>query len=772
MNETETRAALIDPALKAAGWGVVASSQIRMEYPITKGRLIGHGQREKPKKADYVLQYHHINLAIIEAKRVDLHYTEGVAQAKNYGAMLKTPFAYSTNGSKIYEMNLQTGKEYDILTFPTPEMLWKMVFGDAAMPKIAQPTVTETLRAIPFETRGGLWMPRYYQEQAVQKVIESIGNQQHRILLTLATGTGKTAIAFQIAWKLFHAKWNLQRDGLRNPRILFLADRNILANQAFNAFSAFDEDALKRIRPEDIRKKGKVPKNGNVFFTIFQTFMSGANDTPYFGEYDADFFDCIIIDECHRGGAKDESTWRTILEYFAPAVQLGLTATPKRNQNVDTYQYFGAPVYEYSLKAGINDGFLTPFKVKQIATTGDDYIYTSDDEILEGAIDEGKIYSIETQNRIIELMDIEAYRVQKFMEMMDQSQKTLVFCATQAHALAVRNLINQMAKNKHPNYCHRVTADDGKLGEQHLSDFQDNEKQLPTVLTTSQKLSTGVDAPEVKNIVLLRPVTQLIEFKQIIGRGTRLYDGKDYFTIYDFVKAYRNFKDPDWDGEPSEPEITDSKSYQNTDTTPVAQEPESPRQLIRVKLSDGKIRELQSMVSTSFWSPDGKPISAPEFLENLFGTLPELFKSEQDLKILWSKPNTRKKLLAALSEKGFAETQLQTFQKALCAENSDLYDILAYIAFHAAMLERTTRATQARLHLNRYTVEEQVFLDFVLNQYVELGVSELDENKLTPLLLLKYDVLTEAKRALGNIKIIRSLFVGFQAHLYQQAEGW
>jgi type I restriction enzyme, R subunit len=609
MNETETRAALIDPALKAAGWGVVASSQVRMEYPITKGRLIGHGQREKPKKADYILQYHHINLAIIEAKRVDLHYTEGVAQAKNYGAMLKTPFAYSTNGSKIYEMNLQTGKEYDILTFPTPEMLWKMVFGDAAMPKIAQPTVTETLRAIPFETRGGLWMPRYYQEQAVQKVIESIGNQQHRILLTLATGTGKTAIAFQIAWKLFHAKWNLQRDGLRNPRILFLADRNILANQAFNAFSAFDEDALKRIRPEDIRKKGKVPKNGNVFFTIFQTFMSGANDTPYFGEYDADFFDCIIIDECHRGGAKDESTWRTILEYFAPAVQLGLTATPKRKQNVDTYQYFGAPVYEYSLKAGINDGFLTPFKVKQIATTGDDYIYTSDDEILEGAIDEGKIYSIETQNRIIELMDIEAYRVQKFMEMMDQSQKTLVFCA-------------------------------------------------------------------------------------------------------------------------------------------------------------------QSMVGTSFWSPDGKPISAPEFLENLFGTLPELFKSEQDLKILWSKPNTRKKLLAALSEKGFAETQLQTFQKALCAENSDLYDILAYIAFHAAMLERTTRATQARLHLNRYTVEEQVFLDFVLNQYVELGVSELDENKLTPLLLLKYDVLTEAKRALGNIKIIRSLFVGFQAHLYQHAEGW
>jgi type I restriction enzyme R subunit len=267
-------------------------------------------------------------------------------------------------------------------------------------------------------------------------------------------------------------------------------------------------------------------------------------------------------------------------------------------------------------------------------------------------------------------------------------------------------------------------------------------------------------------------VTQLIEFKQIIGRGTRLCDGKDYFTIYDFVKAYRNFKDPDWDGEPAEPEPVDAKPYPNADTTPVAQEPELPKEWIRVKLSDGKIRALQSMVSTSFWSPDGKPISAPEFLESLFGTLPELFKSEQDLKILWSKPNTRKKLLEALSEKGFAETQLQTFQKALCAENSDLYDILAYIAFHTAMLERTTRAKQARLHLNRYTIEEQAFLNFVLNQYVELGVSELDENKLTPLLLLKYDALTEAKRALGNIKMIRSLFVGFQAHLYQRAEGW
>jgi type I restriction enzyme, R subunit len=787
MNETETRAEYIDPALKALGWGVVEGSRIRMEFPISKGRLIGHGQRSKPDKADYVLQYRNRNLAVIEAKKRDLDYTEGVGQAKDYAERLQIRYTYSTNGLRIYAMDMKDGAEGEITAYPTPDELWDMVFGDELKSNPEQSQQKEKLLSVPFEDRGGTWQPRYYQENAITKVLEAVAEKKQRILLTLATGTGKTAIAFQIAWKLFQSKWNINGDGKRSPRVLFLADRNILADQAFNAFNAFEENALVRINPADIKKKGKVPKNGSIFFTIFQTFLSGPNETPYFGDYPRDYFDFIIIDECHRGGANDESSWRAIMEYFSPAVQLGLTATPKRDHNIDTYKYFGDPVYIYSLKQGINDGFLTPFKVKQIATTGDDYVYTSDDKVIEGEITEGKVYSIEEQNKVIELMDVETYRVRTFMEMIDQNHKTLVFCATQAHALAVRNLINQMSTSKNPNYCHRVTADDGKLGEQHLRDFQDNEKSIPTILTTSQKLSTGVDAPEIRNIVLMRPVNQLIEFKQIIGRGTRLFDGKDYFTIYDFVKAYLNFNDPEWDGEPLEPEPVKPKEpptqCKTCGQSPCIceKEPEPPcpvcgnspcvcenpsRKMIKVKLADGKVRELQHMVSTTFWSPDGKQISAEEFLQSMFGALPELFKSENELRQIWSRPDTRKKLLDELKEKGFAKAQLEEFQKVLNAENSDLYDVLGYVAFHSSIIERSERAEKAKLHLKDYDLKQQEFLNFVLKQYVNSGVYELDEEKLSPLLLLKYNAITDAKRELGEISTIRNTFIGFQSFLY------
>ncbi len=790
MNETETRAELIDPVLRAAGWGVVEGSRIRMEFPINKGRLIGHGQRSKPDKADYVLQYKNRNLAVIEAKARDKYYTEGVGQAKDYAGKLQVRFTYSTNGLQIYRIDMQEGQESDVISYPTPDELWEMTFGEQNKLQPLSAVWRDKLLSVPFEDRGGTWQPRYYQENAITKVLEAVANDQQRILLTLATGTGKTAIAFQIAWKLFQAKWNINKDGQRSPRILFLADRNILADQAFNAFSVFEEDALVRINPTDIKKKGKVPKNGNVFFTIFQTFMSGPNDTPYFGEYPQDFFDFIIIDECHRGGANDESSWRAIMEYFKPAVQLGLTATPKRTINADTYNYFGEPVYVYSLKEGINDGFLTPFKVKQIDTTIDEYLFTSDDTVLEGEIEEGKRYTEAEMNRIIEIKEREEYRVKIFMSLINQNEKTLVFCATQLHALAIRDLINQYAETKNPNYCHRVTAHDGKLGEQHLRDFQDNEKSIPTILTTSQKLSTGVDAPEVRNIVLLRPVNSMIEFKQIIGRGTRLFDGKDYFTIYDFVKAHHHFSDPEWDGEPEEPETpTPRPQPQPCDVCGhrpciCAQEPppepcpvcgysycrcdNPPRRMVKVKLADGKVRQFQHMISTSFYSPDGRPISAEEFLRSLFGALPELFKSEDELRTIWSKPDTRKKLLEELTEKGFAKQQLTEFQKILNAENSDLYDVLAYIAFHSDILERTDRADRAKIHLDNYDPKQQEFLNFVLSQYVKQGVEELDDTKISDLLILKYHAIADAKKELGDIATIRNTFIGFQTYLYDK----
>jgi type I restriction enzyme R subunit len=789
MNETETRAELIDPVLKAAGWGVVEGSRIRMEFPINKGRLIGHGQRSKPDKADYILQYKNRNLAVIEAKARDKYYTEGVGQAKDYAERLQVRFTYSTNGLQIYRIDMQEGTEGDVTSYPTPDELWELTFGEQDKLQPISAVWREKLLSVPFEDRSGTWQPRYYQENAITKVLEAISDNEPRILLTLATGTGKTAIAFQIAWKLFQAKWNINKDGQRSPRILFLADRNILADQAFNAFSAFEEDALVRINPSDIKKKGKVPKNGSVFFTIFQTFMSGPNDTPYFGEYPNDFFDFIIIDECHRGGANDESSWRAIMEYFKPAVQLGLTATPKRTINADTYDYFGEPVYVYSLKDGINDGFLTPFKVKQIDTTIDEYLFTSDDTVLEGEIEEGKRYTEAEMNRIIEIKEREEYRVKIFMSLINQNEKSLVFCATQLHALAIRDLINQYATSKNPNFCHRVTADDGKLGEQHLRDFQDNEKNIPTILTTSQKLSTGVDAPEVRNIVLLRPVNSMIEFKQIIGRGTRLFDGKDYFTIFDFVKAHHHFSDPDWDGEPEQPETPEPRpqpqpcQYCGQRPCICVREPEPacevcgyvmcrcdipPRRMVKVKLADGKVRQFQHMVSTSFWSPDGTPISAEEFLKSLFGALPALFKNEDELRTIWSKPDTRKKLLEELTEKGFAKQQLQEFQRILNAENSDLYDVLAYIAFHSDIIERAERADKAKIHLIDYDPKQQEFLDFVLNQYVKQGVDELDDSKIGDLLVLKYHAIADAKKELGDIASIRNTFIGFQTYLYDK----
>ncbi|EKD44663.1 MAG: Type I restriction-modification system, R subunit, partial [uncultured bacterium (gcode 4)] len=367
MNESETRAEYIDPKLKTSGWGETDGSKILREFHITPGKIQTGGTRGKPEIADYVLVYHGQKVAIVEAKQAWLAVTEWVAQAKSYAEKLQIEYTYSTNGREIYEINMKTGHECLVDAFPTPEALWMRI-------NLESSEWREKFQAVPFEDVGGSRFARYYQENAVNNAVNALADGKNRILLTLATGTGKTFISFQIAWKLFQSRWNLARDGKRRPRILFLADRNILADQAFNSFGAFPEDALIRINPADIRKKWAVPTNGSIFFTIFQSFMSGKDDTPYFGEYPSDFFDLIIIDECHRGGANDEGNWRGILEYFSPAVQLGLTATPKRKDNVDTYKYFGEPVYIYSLKEGINDGFLTPFKVRRVKTTMDDYI--------------------------------------------------------------------------------------------------------------------------------------------------------------------------------------------------------------------------------------------------------------------------------------------------------------------------------------------------------------------------------------------------------------
>lgn len=791
MNEAETRAELIDPKLKDSGWGVVEGSKVLREYHITTGKIQTGGGRAKPMIADYILVYKNRKIGVIEAKSDELEVGEGVAQAKTYAEKLHINTTYASNGKEIYEISMNPKAEGLVTAFPTPDELWHKTFSDENEWKTKFDNV-------PFESVGGSKGVRYYQELAVAKALYAVAEDKSRILLTLATGTGKTFIAFQIAWKLFQTRWNLKRDGSRCPRILFLADRNILADQAYNAFSAFPEDALVRIKPDEIRRRGAVPTNGSIFFTIFQTFMSGKDNTPSFGEYPPDYFDLIVIDECHRGGANDESNWRGILEYFKPAVQLGLTATPKRADNVDTYRYFGEPVYIYSLKEGINDGYLTPFKVKRIKTTLDDYIYTADDRIIEGEIEEGKVYEEEDFNRIIVIKEREAYRVKTFLSLINQQEKTIVFCANQEHASAVRDLVNQYSDSKHPFYCVRVTANDGEIGEQYLREFQDNEKSIPTILTTSQKLSTGVDARNVRNIVLMRPVNSMIEFKQIVGRGTRLFDGKDYFTIYDFVDAYHHFADTEWDGEPLEPELCAVCSddpctckKEKPKICPVCgehpclckKEPpppcpvcgESPcvcerKKKVKIKLRDGKEREIQRMVSTSFWGADGKPISVEEFMNNLFGALPSFFKTEDELRKTWSDPITRKSLLDKLADAGYGQAELGELQKLVDAEKSDLFDVLEYIAFYVQPITRESRVSQSKPKiLEGLTLQQRDFLEFVLFKYIDSGVSELDQAKLPNLIELKYHTITDATHELGGVEEIRRLFFNFQKHLYEEA---
>jgi type I restriction enzyme R subunit len=769
MNEAETRAELIDPRLAEAGWGVIEGSKILREYKITIGRIQTGGGRAKPLIADYILVYKGIKLAVVEAKSNDLEVGDGVAQAKLYAEKLKIETTYATNGREIYSICMKSGAEGMTPNFLTPDQLWDKTFSE-------QNQWRDSFNKIPYEDVGGTKAARYYQEIAVSKAMEAIADNKQRILLTLATGTGKTFIAFQIAWKLFYTRWNLKRDGSRRPRILFLADRNILADQAYNAFSAFPEDALVRISPKEINRKGSVPMSGSIFFTIFQTFMSGSdkdgNPEPYFGDYPPDFFDFIIIDECHRGGANDEGNWRGIMEYFSPAVQLGLTATPKRKDNIDTYRYFGDPVYVYSLKEGINDGYLTPFKVKRIQTTLDDYIYTSDDQVIEGEIEEGKLYTEPDFNKIIEIKAREAKRVQIYMDDANQSDKAIIFCATQDHAAAIRDLVNQVKKSKEPNYCVRVTANDGALGEQYLREFQDNEKTIPTILTTSQKLSTGVDARNIRNIVLLRPINSIIEFKQIVGRGTRLFDGKEFFTLYDYVNAYHHFADPEWDGEPIPEEPKEYKPPKPEDPGPEEPSPQDPptppRTKVKVRLHDGKEREIQHMIATSFWSADGKPISAEEFLNNLFGSLPSFFKSEEELRTIWSNPLTRKTLLARLSDAGYGKEELSTLQKLIDAEKSDLFDVLEYVSFAIRPITREVRVAASQSAIFALLDNRQKeFLEYVLSKYIESGVEELDQEKLPLLLQNKYQSLGDAIDILGDVPQISSLFIDFQKYLYQ-----
>lgn len=807
MDETATRRKKIDPKLYAVGWEQVPESEILTEqraYLIAPGRL-NKLVAPRPKKADYVLEYRGKKLAVIEAKKDELDVSEGVEQAKRYAEMLQIRFTYACNGDKIWaiDMGVKDRKgnyiipstEGEVEKFPSPQELWLMTYPD-------ENTWRDKFNLCAFN-RGSGRNPRYYQEIAITNVLTAIANKQRRILLTMATGTGKTYTAFQICWKLYQSEWNNRQQQTtdvmaKKPRILFISDRNILANQAVNDFEQFDQGLLARITPDSLHKAGgKVPKGANLYFTIFQTFMGSPKGTeePYYMQYPADFFDLIIIDECHRGGANDESEWRKLMEYFEPAYQLGMTATPRKVENANTYKYFGEPVYTYSLKQGIDDGFLVPYRVEQSKSNIDEYEYDPDDDV-DGEIDPEKKYTeADFYNGRIELRERDEHRVIELLQKINPDEKTIIFCARQAHAAIIRDMVNKHKRRPDSNYCERVTADDHEEGEEKLRQFQNNDKLRPTILTTSSKLSTGVDAKNVRNIVLMRPVNNMIEFKQIIGRGTRLFDGKFNFTIYDFVGATDKFKDPGWDGDPICDKCGNWPCTCNKKQTPqpckvCGNQPctcEKPvpqpcpvcghlpctcdggqkRGPIRVQLSPVRRLLLQTEWTTLI-PYDDRMVTIDEFIKIVFGAMPKFFKGADDLRERWASPDTRQAMLEVLAQAGFAQEKLEMLKTVLKMDKCDLLDVLLYITYETTPIEREVRARIVReQYLRDLTKQQQEFDEMILDYYVRNGFKELEMGNLKQFISIKYNSIADAKMQLGmEAKEIQTHYIDLQRSLY------
>jgi type I restriction enzyme, R subunit len=771
ISEADTRANFIDPALLSKGW---RSHQIIREYYFTDGRKLAGNQRGSRCFVDYLLLSENQHLAIIEAKKQSAHPTHGLQQAIDYANKLSVRFVYSSNGERIYEFDLETGKGDYVDSYPTSDELLDRYAGNTN-------DLGRELRNIPFHLEAGM-QPRYYQELAVHTATDAIGSGKDRVLLTLATGTGKTFIAFQIVHKLFQARWNRQQSGSRRPRILFLADRNILADQAINTFNPYENDLIK-IDGEEIRKRnGVVPTNAHIFFAIYQAIAERENIGGYYNEYPADFFDLIIIDECHRGAANNEGSWRAILDHFSPAVHVGLTATPKRTDNIDTYNYFGKPVYEYSLKDGINDGFLTPYRVKRIRTNLDELVLTSADYIIKGESNQD-IYETEDYDNKIVVDERTELVAKAILENINPLDKTIIFCTNQNHALTMRDMINKHKSVADPYYCVRVTSDEGKAGRDLLERFQDNDRDIPTILTSSQMLTTGVDARNVRNIVLDRAIGSMVEFKQIIGRGTRVFDGKDYFTIVDFRGATNKFYDEEWDGdpvvidtpvgEPPHPPYGEKPGDDDPGTTGGGDEGE-PKDKLTVKLSDS--RELKVIdVEIRYIDETGRPLSAQQFVERLIFKLPGLFSSAEELREIWSDPDKRESLIQQIAQAGFDSEQISTLRRMFEAEACDLFDLLAFLAFEQPMETRRVRADATRANSAFFNQFEQQpardFLHFVLNRYVETGVSELARDRMPGLIKMSgLGTTSDASRAFGGSAAnVLTAFRQLQHELYHCA---
>ncbi|ECQ6130836.1 DEAD/DEAH box helicase [Campylobacter coli] len=762
-SEDDTRVKLIDAKLYASSW---SEENIIRNYYFTDGRKLIGNKRAERKFADYLLKFQNNNLAIIEAKKQNKDALDGLSQGIEYAKTLNVPFVYSTNGDKIYEYDLRVSRGEYIENFPSPNELFQRVYGN--LKEWQYKLLTQRELYIPQKTL------RYYQKIAVDKVIEALINGKDRILLTLATGTGKTTIAFALCYRLLEARWNKENKD-QKPKILFLCDRVSLRDQALGEFNAVESDC-KVISAEEIRKNdGKIITNANVFFGIYQSLAANSKDqentqeeqeSKFYLQYPKNFFDLIIIDECHRGGANEEGNWACVLEHFSSATHLGLTATPKKSDNVDTYRYFGESAYEYSLKEGIEDGFLTPYKVKRITTTlSEGYVYNPDD-LIEGELEKG-FYKMSEFERNIHLPQYNDFLAKEILKLIDPMDKTIIFCANQAHASDIKRAIDKFKSVKRDDYCVRVTSDEGKIGLEYLKQFQDNDKSYPVILTSSKMLTTGVDARNVRNIVLLANIGSIIEFKQIIGRGTRVYEGKDFFTILDFVGATKLFYDPKWDGEKIEElKEQDEKEKITKEHIKQTKEESKEKKSVTIHLKGTKLKVLD--ITTTYVGAQGKPLSTKEFLEFLIGKFGEYYDDEAKLREIWSDQKNRERFLKALANDGVDEDALKDLRE-IFQKDCDIYDVLAHLSFNAEIKTRQERVLQVENgeFLKRFQKEKAIkFIEFLLNRYQEYGIKDFDDG-LKPLIeLSSLGNARELASEFGSLENLKQSFDDLQREIY------
>jgi len=784
ITEADTCRKYVIPRLYEAGW---TDDQISEQKTFTDGRIVVVGNkavRRLQKRADYLLRYRpDFMVAVVEAKAAYKHYADGLQQAKEYAQMLGLKFAYSTNGHGIIEHDFVAGNDTVLEVFPSPQQLWeRLKSGEGISAGVEQRLLTPFYHLIDKP-------PRYYQEIAVNRTVKAILEGKRRVLLTLATGTGKTLVAFQICWKLWSTRWNVKGE-YRRPRILYLADRNILVDDPKDKLFPPFGDARWKIQGEAIKSR-------EMYFATYQAIARDERRPGLFREYPRDFFDLVIVDECHRGSARDESNWREILEYFEPAYQLGMTATPLREDNRDTYRYFGNPLYTYSLRQGIEDGFLAPYRVHRVVTTVDATGWRP----TKGQLDRYRReipdaeYTTKDFERMIALKartEAIARHLTDFLKGTDRFGKTIVFCVDQEHAEAMREALNNLnldVVRERPDYVCRVVSDEGDIGRGHLSRFQELETTVPAIVTTSQLLTTGVDVPMCKNVAIARVINSMTEFKQVIGRGTRVRDdyGKLYFNILDYTgSATRLFADPEFDGEPAlitEQEIDEhGQTIEGTEEVVQGEESLEEEQVEAVQLasiSDDSEGERRKYYVDEGWveiaahlvyelDADGKQMRVVKFTDYTAEKVRSMCPSAAALRSKWSNAEERAAIIESLEERGISFDALAT---ATGQPDADPFDLLCHVAFNSPLRSRRERAERLRKEqrdfFERYGPEAKQILNDILDKYVEYGTAQFklpDILKLPP--ISSFGNVLEIAKKFGGPKQLRRAVTELQAALY------